>query len=188
MICIREARNDPASSKLFAYLYYRLLWLFVTKDYPPGGYDLALMDKAFLPYLQNSSKNVNTPLFAYWLGFAPEKLYYERRPRLHGKSRWTFSKKVTFFIDSILGFSVLPIRLMSLVGIIVAVLSFAYGGVIAVNAVFGNRDVPGFPTVVSLLAFLLGLVIVMLGIIGEYLWRIFDEINKRPESVIDEIF
>jgi dolichol-phosphate mannosyltransferase len=136
----------------------------------------------------NSSKNINTPLFAYWLGFPPEIIPYDRRKRLHGQSRWTFSKRVKFFIDSLLGFSVVPIRMISTVGIAVSILSILYGSSVAVSAILGNREVPGFPTLAALLAFLLGLIILMLGIIGEYIWRIFDEVNHRPEAVIDEIY
>ncbi len=67
-------------------------------------------------------------------------------------------------------------------------LSFGYGSLILVNTLLGHADVRGFATIVALTSFLLGVIIVMLGIIGEYLWRIFDETNKRPESVIDEIY
>lgn len=188
VICARTDRDDPIGSKLFAAVYYRLLRLFVIKGYPDGGYDVALWDRAFLPHLQNSSKNINTTLFAYWLGFKPEVLYYQRRKRLYGKSRWSFAKRLTFFIDSILGFSIVPIRLMSFIGLLVSLASFIYGSVIFINALRGVFDVRGFPTIVALLSFLLGLIIVMLGVIGEYVWRIFDEVNKRPESVIDEIY
>ena len=87
-----------------------------------------------------------------------------------------------------LGFSVKPIRLISGFGTIVAVLSFAYGLSVIVNALYGNVPVPGFAALAALITFLLGLVIIMLGIIGEYLWRVFDEVNKRPEVVIDEIY
>jgi dolichol-phosphate mannosyltransferase len=160
----------------------------VVKDYPRGGFDVALMDAALLPYLRDSSKNINTPLFAYWLGFEPEVIVYERQKRLHGKSRWSFSKKLKFFIDSIWGFSVVPIRLISFLGLLVSIASFTYGLVIAVNAIRGKISVQGFPTIVALISFLLGMVLFTLGIIGEYVWRIFDEVNKRPESVIEEIF
>ncbi len=188
VLCARKARKDPPASRLLASLYYTLLRLMVVPDYPRGGYDLALMDKAFLPYLKNSSKNANTLLFAYWLGFQPEILHYERRERIHGRSRWTFSKRLKFFIDSLLGFSVTPIRLISVVGLTVSALSILYGCLIVINAIRGRSAVQGFPTLAALIAFLLGLIIVMLGIIGEYIWRIFDELNKRPESVIDEIY
>ena len=188
VMCTRMGRRDPISTKMFSAVYYFLLRVFVVKDYPARGYDLALMDRALLPYLQNSSKNINTPLFAYWLGFRREVIYYHRRERKHGRSRWSLGKRIKFFIDSILGFSIVPIRAISLVGLIVSLLSFGYGTVILVNSFLGHQDVRGFATIVALTSFLLGLVIVMLGVIGEYLWRIFDESNKRPESVVDEIY
>lgn len=188
IICKRTHRADPPTSKIFAYIFYVLVRFLVIKDYPARGFDLALMDRAMLPYMQNSSKNINPPLFAYWLGFKPEVIFYERQKRIHGKSRWTFSKRVKLFLDSLLGFSVLPIRLISLVGLFVSVASFGYGSVVFVNALRGKTIALGFATIVTILSFLLGLIIIMLGVIGEYIWRIFDEINKRPESVIDEIY
>ncbi len=188
VIATRASRHDPAMTKFYAGIYYWLVRLFVIKDYPPGGFDLILVDKTLIPYIRDSSKNINTELLSFWLGIPPVILPYERQERLHGKSRWTFAKKLTYFIDSILGFSVVPIRVISLIGIIVSIVSFLYGGLIFIDAVFGLRDVPGFPTLVALISFLLGLVIVMLGIIGEYIWRIFDEVTKRPEVVIDEVY
>jgi dolichol-phosphate mannosyltransferase len=188
VLCARTDRMDPLWAKVFAKIYYWLLRLFVVQDYPPGGYDLALMDRVFLPYLRDSSKNINPALFAYWLGFKPEVIHYKRRQRSHGHSRWTFSKKVKLFFDSILGFSIIPIRTILAIGILVSLVSFGYGFVIGINAIFGRIDAPGFATIVTLISFLLGLMIIMLGVIGEYLWRIFDEINERPESVIDEIY
>lgn len=188
VICKRTARADPPGSKLFAFIFYKLVRFFVIEDYPPGGYNLALMDRALLPYMQGSSKNINPPLFAYWLGFQPEVILYERRKRIHGRSRWTLSKRVKLFLDSLLGFSVVPIRLISLIGVFVSLISFAYGTLLVINALRGKTMVLGFATIVTILSFLLGLIIIMLGVIGEYIWRIFDEVNKRPESVIDEIY
>ena len=187
VVCARQDRDDPFSSKVTASIYYRLLRFFVLSDYPAGGYDLALMDRALLPYLQDSGKNINTPLFAYWLGFQPEVIYYKRRKRTHGRSRWTLGKRVKLFIDSMLGFSIVPIRLISLVGVLVSVLGFGYGLFVVTNALLGNPDltgVRGFATLAALMAFLLGLTIMMLGIIAEYIWRIFDEVSGRPEACL----
>jgi dolichol-phosphate mannosyltransferase len=111
---------------------------------------------------------------------------YRRPKRQFGKSRWTFSRKFKSFLDVMLGFSVTPIRLMSGFGVIVAALSFLYGGSVVINALVRGIAVPGFASIVALVTFLLGIIIMMLGVIGEYLWRIFDETNKRPETVIDE--
>lgn len=188
VLCARTHRNDPLTSKWFSAFYYWLLRIFVSKDYPRRGFDLGLMDKAMLPYIQNAGKHINLPLLEYWLGFRPEIIYYERQARQHGKSRWSFGKKLKVSFDSILGFSIVPIRLMSLLGFVVSVLSFAYGLLVIVTTVFGRREMPGFATIVALVSFLLGVVIVMLGIIGEYLWRVYDETNQRPGAVIDEIY
>lgn len=185
--CVREKRADPPLSTLFARLYYRLLRAIVVPDYPDGGYDLALMDRVMLPHMQASGKNINPNVFAFWLGFKPDVIPYERRKRVHGKSRWTFRKKVKFFLDTLLGFSIVPLRLISLTGLVVSALSLAFVGFVVVNGLLGRYDVPGFATLASIISFLLGLVICMLGVIGEYLWRIFDEINRRPEAVIEEV-
>lgn len=188
IICERITREDPFVSKLYSKIYYKLLRTFVIRDYPEGGYDMALMDKAFLPHLVNSSKSVFTPLLAYWLGYKPEVIHYHRPKREHGKSGWTFRKKFTAFLDVMLGFSIKPIRMISGIGAIVAMCSFIYGLFVVAGALMHQIPVEGFATVVALVTFLLGLIIVMLGIIGEYLWRVFDETNKRPETVIEEIW
>jgi polyisoprenyl-phosphate glycosyltransferase len=185
--CVREKRSDPPLSTLFAKVYYRLLRAVVVPNYPDGGYDLALMDRVMLPHMQASGKNINPNVFAFWLGFAPAVIPYERRQRVHGKSRWTFRKKVKFFLDTLLGFSIVPLRLISLTGLVVSAVSLAFVGFVVVNGLLGRYDVPGFATLASIISFLLGLVICMLGVIGEYVWRIFDEINRRPEAVIEEV-
>jgi dolichol-phosphate mannosyltransferase len=187
VMCVREKRGDPPATKLFARLYYRLLRAIVVPDYPDGGYDMALMDRVMLPHMQAGGKNINPNVFAFWLGFKPDVIPYERRARVHGKSRWTFRKKIKFFLDTLLGFSIVPLRLISLTGMCVAAVSLAFVCFVVFNGLLGRYDVPGFATLASIISFLLGLVICMLGVIGEYLWRIFDEINRRPEAVIEEV-
>ena len=188
VICARNTRSDPLAKKIFANLYYKVLRTLVLKNYPKGGYDLSLMDKTFLPHLLNSSKSVFLPLLAYWMGYKPETIYYHRRPRKHGRSQWTLAKNLIAFFDIILGFSITPIRLVSGIGLIVALASFFYGSIVVISSFFFQIPVKGFVTIVALITFLLGLILVMLGLIGEYLWRIFSELDKRPDTVIEEIF
>jgi glycosyltransferase involved in cell wall biosynthesis len=185
--CVREKRSDPPVSTLLAKLYYRILRAVVVPNYPDGGYDLALMDRVMLPHMQSSAKNINPNVFAFWLGFRPVAIPYERRKRVHGKSRWTFRKRLKFFLDTLLGFSIVPLRVISLVGIVVSLASLTFVAFVVVNGLLGRYDVPGFATLASIISFLLGLVICMLGVIGEYLWRIFDEVSRRPEAVIEEV-
>lgn len=187
VICERSSRKDPLVSKLYSAIFYKLVRGFVMDNYPQKGYDMALMDKALLAPMVNSSKNIFTPLLAYWLGYRPDTIYYDRPKRIHGKSGWTFKKKFNAFLDVMLGFSATPLRMMSGVGAVVAAVSFTYGSLVVINALLGNVPVPGFAALMAAITFLLGTIIVMLGVIGEYLWRIFDEINKRPEVVIEHV-
>jgi polyisoprenyl-phosphate glycosyltransferase len=187
VIAVRASREDPWRSRLWSRLYYRLLRFMVVPGYPEGGFDIALMDRSMLEPMRNCSKNAFTPLLAYWLGHQPAVVTYHRPKRVHGRSGWTFTKKFKAFLDVMLGFSVTPIRLISAVGACVAGASFVYGVAVAIGALSGSIEVSGFATLAILITFLLGLIIIMLGVIGEYLWRIFDEVNRRPESVIDEV-
>jgi dolichol-phosphate mannosyltransferase len=185
VICVREQREDPPLTTFFANLFYKLVRHLVIRNYPRGGFDLALMDKAMLPYMLNSGKNINTAMFAYSLGFEPMKISYKRQKRQFGKSRWTFAKKFNYFIDSILGFSVIPLHLISWIGITLAIVSFLYGAYVILEVLIKGIEVPGFASLFTLTAFLFGLTLTMLGIIGQYIWRIFDEVNGAPESVVE---
>ena len=185
VISERAHRDDPLLSRSFSFIYYKMLNALVMRDYPAGGFDMALMDRAMQGPMVNSAKNVFTPLLAFWLGFKPTIIKYDRPKRAHGKSRWTFSRKVKTFLDVMLGFSVTPIRIMSALGVVVAVVSFTYGSIVSLWALIQGVQVPGFASLVSLITFLQGVIILMLGLIGEYLWRIFDETNRRPEVVVE---
>ena len=185
IICTREERVDPPLTTLFANLYYRMVRSFVIRNYPKGGYDLALMDRDMLPYMRNSGKNINPALFAFSLGYEPIVIKYKRQKREFGKSRWTFAKKFNYFIDSILGYSVIPIHIISWIGIALAIVSFGYGLFTVFEVLIKGIEVRGFASLFTLTAFLSGLILTMLGIIGQYIWRIFDEIVGLPESVVE---
>ena len=185
VISERARREDPLVSRTFSSIYYKLVNALVMPDYPARGFDMALMDKAMQAPMVNSAKNVFTPLLAFWLGFTPTIIKYDRPKSGHGRSRWTFARKFKTFVDVMLGFSVTPIRMMSALGVVVAVVSFSYGSIVFLWALVRGMEVPGFAALVSLITFLQGVIILMLGLIGEYLWRIFDETNKRPEVVVE---
>lgn len=187
VIAIRKNRKDPLSTKIFSWIYYRLVRMLVVKDYPMTGFDMMMMDKQILPYMQNTGKNIHRSLYAHWLGFKSETIHYDRPAREHGKSGWTFSKKLKLLIDSLLGFSILPIRVMMGIGLVAAVAGMGYGLITFIGKLYGNIPVPGYTTIIVLITFFSGLIIMMLGIIGEYLWRIFDQTNPSPEYVVDEI-
>ncbi|MDI9313396.1 MAG: glycosyltransferase family 2 protein [Hydrotalea sp.] len=188
VIAVRRSRQDPFISKLLSGFYYWLLRMLVVKNFPKGGFDMALMDKVFLPFFQQGSKSFFAAILSHWLGFTPKVIYYDRVARKYGKSKWTFGKKLIAFLDIFLGYSAKPIRLMSLLGLLVAAASFGFGIYAVVDRFSGAQVVPGYASLFAMVAFLLGLVILMLGIIGEYIWRVFDETNKRPSAVIKDFY
>jgi len=188
VLSVRAKREDPLLTRAFGWVYYKAVRWMVTPNYPKGGFDLMLMDRVVLPYMVGIGKNTNPDVFAHWLGYKPVILHYERRKRQHGRSRWTFRKKLNFFIDTIAGFSAAPIQIMSAFGALVALAAFAYGLRIVYVAATRGVPVQGFATVAALISFFSGLILLMLGILGEYLWRIFDSVNNKPEAVIDEVY
>ena len=188
IVSARASRRDTFATRLLAGIYYKMISVLVTRRYPRGGFDLMLMDRSMLPLMTASTRNINPNMYAIWLGFEPVILAYDRRERKYGKSRWTFRKKFNFFVDTITGFSVIPIRLISAIGFLTAVISFLYGAYIFVAGAMGRFQVSGFATIIVLTTFFFGLILVMLGIIGEYLWRAFDVITGKPEAVIDETY
>ena len=187
-ILVRRNRDDPITSKMFSWIFYLLIRKLIFASYPRGGFDVALMDRVFLEYLNRSGKNINPSLYSYYLGFEPTIIPYDRRKRAKGKSKWGFGRKANYFIDSLLGFSIAPLRIVTAIGAVVALTSFAFGIVIVVSALFKGSPVPGFPSLAALVSFLSGTSLFVSALIGEYVWRIFDQVNQRPESVIEDIF
>lgn len=189
VFAVRKNREDPPLQKLFSNSFYSLLRKYAIPDYPKGGFDFLLIDKQVVEEV-NKIKEKNTNLFTliFWLGYNYVTIPYTRLARTKGKSRWTFSKKIKLFIDSFVSFSYFPIRMVSILGIIFAVTAFAYGIYIFYNWLRGTIEVEGWTTLMIVLTFTAGLEMTMLGVLGEYLWRILDESRKRPPFVIDKIF
>jgi polyisoprenyl-phosphate glycosyltransferase len=186
VLAVRRSRADPLMTRAFAAIYRAIVRFTVRRDYPSGGVGMMLMDRAMLAPMQNSAKNINPNVYAFWLGFDPKIIEYDRLERKHGRSRWTFAKKSQYLIDTITGFSVVPVRIVTCIGLIMAMISFLYAGHIVIATLTGHIAVSGFATIVTVTSFLGGCTLFMLGVIGEYLWRIFDQVSGRPESVIAE--
>jgi glycosyltransferase involved in cell wall biosynthesis len=189
VMATRSDREEPLSQKIISNSYYYLMDKFAIKGYPKGGFDFVLMDRQVAnEIIQISEKNTNIMSLIFWLGHEQEFIPYVRKKREHGKSMWTFSKKIKLFIDSFVSFSYFPIRFMSIFGAIMAVASFIYGVFVIVNTLMGGPIVVGWASLVALMSFFFGLIMIMLGIIGEYLWRILDETRNRPAFIVDEVY
>jgi dolichol-phosphate mannosyltransferase len=188
VIATRKDREDPLLQKLFSNFFYFIMATFAIKDYPKGGFDFVLFDKMVAKEIDCiNEKNTNVMSLIFWLGYKKSFIYYVRKKRIYGKSRWTLAKKIKLFLDSFIAFSYAPIRFISFLGLITACISFLYGVYTIVDSILGEIPVQGFATLIAVITFLLGLIMLMLGIIGEYLWRILDETRKRPSYIIDEV-
>lgn len=187
IICERQKRQDPIASKIFAKLYYQLLTRFIMPGYPKKGFDLFLMDSKFLPAITDSSKSANIPLLLSWIGLKPAKISYNRELRKHGKSKWSLIKKINLLLDVLFSFSRRPIRFVSFIGILVALFGLIYGLTVVFERLNGFTGSQGTASIIALVSFSSGLILVTLGIIAEYIWRIWDEVNKRPNGVENQI-
>ncbi len=187
VIAEREDREEPFSQKIVSNLFHFLMKNFALRNYPEKGSDLILLDRKVIDYMNCSNeKNTNYLSLILYSGFEYETIYYTRKKREVGKSSYTFAKKLKYAVDSFISFSYIPIRVISLIGIIVSILSFVFGLYVIINTLFFGSEVKGYTTIISLVTFLLGLLMFMLGIIGEYLWRILDEVKSRPRYVVEE--
>jgi len=188
VICVRTSRRDPIFSKIFSRIGQFLIRRMVFPNYPKGGFDMALVDRSFLNTINSGPGYGSVPLQIFSLGVPPSVLTYSREERKGGVSGWTFSKKFEYLLDLIFGYSKKPLRLMSAFGLTVSLLSFSFGILILFSALTQNIPVPGFATLALLMSYLVGVQLLMVGIIGEYVWRIYQQVIRQPTSVIEEEF
>jgi len=189
VFAIRQEREEHPVQNLLSNTYYSLIRRFAIDRYPNGGFDFFLVDRQVVTEVNRiQEKNTNLMTLVYWLGFKPVLIPYTRRRRARGKSRWTLSKKIKLFIDTFVAFSFFPIRMLSVLGLLVALGSFLYGAFVLIYWYFFGIEVKGYVPIVVVLSFNSGLQMAMLGVLGEYLWRTLDEVRRRPQFVIDEIY
>ena len=187
-LAVRSDREESWSQKAFANTYYALIRRFALPDYPEGGFDFFLIDRQVVnDLLEIREKNTNLMSLIFWLGYRPVMIPYVRRARRAGKSRWTLSKKIKLFIDSFASFSYVPIRALSATGFLVALGAFLYAGIVLYQRLMHNIPVQGYAPIVILLALFSGIQMLMIGVLGEYLWRALDETRRRPPFVVDEV-
>ena len=125
-------------------------------------------------------------LFA-WIGYKQVPLHYHREPRAAGRTKWDYLKLWNFSLEGITGFSMTPLRVASLFGLIIAAFSFIFGIVIILKTLFLGTDVPGYASLMVMITFVSGIQLVSIGILGEYVGRIFNETKNRPLYLIDNI-
>ena len=184
----RQEREDSLPARLFSRLAYAAVRS-GNREVPAGGFDFVLMSRNALEvFLSLKGRNRFFQGDVLWAGFPTAFLPYVRRRRTIGKSQYTFSKKLKLFFDFALDSSYLPIRAMSFCGALLAFLGLLYAGLIIGSWALHHTPFNGWAPIMVVLLMTTGALMLMLGIIGEYVWRILDEIKDKPLYVIDNTF
>ncbi len=188
VLAVRNGREDPPLKKAAAGLYYRIINRFVDKNMPVGGCDCYLIDRKVIEVLKIlNEKNSSLTLQVLWSGFRTDRIYFHRDERKTGTSRWTFAKKIKLAMDSMMSFSYAPIRAMTTVGVIFAIIAVIGIILVFVEALTVGVPIRGWASLACLNLFTSGVLMLMMGILGEYVWRTLDASRSRPPFVIDEI-
>lgn len=181
----RDQRADSIMSRLTSNLFWRLYRLLVRRDVPPGGVDVFGCTRAFRDHILALTESNSTLVgLIFWLGFRRGEVKYSRLPRRHGSSAWTISRKVRYLLDSTFAFSDLPIRLLSLAGITGMCVSVVLAIAVLAAKMSGQVNVPGYTATVLVVMFFGGLNSFGIGVLGEYLWRTFENTKRRPEYIV----
>ena len=189
VLAIRRSRDENFIKVFFANRYYAMVRRFVNKEMPSGGCDCYLIDRRVIEVIERlDEKNSSLTLQVMWSGFKTDKVYFDRKDREKGKSRWTLSKKLRLVMDTMISFSNAPIKFMIVVGTIFDI--FALGLFISVLVEYFTKGVPveGWASLMSVVLLSAGLILMMIGILGEYLWRVLDAARNRPVFIIDEVY
>lgn len=190
VLAARESRDDGWLTSMMSNIFYFLFRRFAVKSMPDKGFDFFLLDRQVYEIISSIQEN-NIYLMGLisWLGFEPKILYYHRRKRekRYGRSMWTFARKAKYFIDSFVAFSYFPVRTATVIGITLSVIGLLYAIIIISMRFFSEIPVEGWASMMVTLLIVSGVQILMVGILGEYVWRNLDETRKRPRFIIDKV-
>ena len=186
VICHRVERSDSLQAILFSKIAYGMLRLSLPQI-PPGGFDFVLMDRKVMD--EFNAIDVRHRFFQgdlLWTGFTTCYIPYVRQKRVIGRSQYNFSKKLKNFLDAILDASYLPIRFISVMGVMISFIGLLYSISIVITWYRGGTPFNGWAPIMITILLIGGLIMIMLGVIGEYVWRINEEVRKKPNYVIRE--
>lgn len=167
--------------KYTAHAFYRMMKKLTSIDIPCDTGDFRLIDRAAVDALRKLPERHRfmKGLFC-WIGFKQTGIYYEREPRLTGTTKWNYWKLWNLALEGITSFSQFPLKMATYTGFIIAVLSLIYALFIVLKTMVLGRDVPGYPSLITVILFLGGVQLFSIGILGEYIGRIHDEVKQRP--------
>ena len=185
---VRASRQDESWAKrVGTHWFYRVMKTSGGPALPEDAGDFRLMDRVvvdallMLPERNRFMKG----LFA-WVGFHSEPFPYEPPGRLHGSSTFRPLKLLQFALDGLTAFTTWPLRMLSMLGIVLSLLSFAYGVLIVVGYLLHGNEVQGWATLITVILFFAGINLVSIGVLGEYIGRIFNEVKRRPVYLVQQ--
>ncbi|MBD2766436.1 glycosyltransferase family 2 protein [Hymenobacter sp. BT664] len=185
----RQDREESGISTRLANAFHWLMKHLALRNIPEGGFDFVFFDRQVAgEVLKMHERNSNVFYLMVWLGFAYVNIPYTRRKRQIGQSRWTFPQKVKLLIDSLMAFSFVPIRAISVLGLGLGLIALLYGLYVIGLKIVHPDEPAGWPTLMVVLLFVSAFQMVALGVIGEYVWRGLDAARKRPLYVVNKVF
>lgn len=184
VLAVREIREDKS---FFSDLYYWLTRRVALPKMPAHGFDVFLLDRKVIEVL----KNLDEPNSAItgqilWSGFKTKEICYDRKQREIGKSKWTLAKKIRLVADTMFSFSTLPITAITWVGTLSCIGSAFWALLVLISRLSDGIEVPGFTTLFIFQLFSFGIIMLTLGVLGNYLWRTFDASRGRPVYIIED--
>ena len=183
-----KRKGESLLKKVMSYIYYRLLFYLSDINVPKDTGDFRLLNKnAIDALLKLREKHRYMKGLFVWVGFKQKEIEYEREARFKGKTKWGFFSLFNLAFDGLTSFSIMPLRLASTIGFLSALIGFFYGAVIVFKTLFFHEPVAGFTSLVVLITFFGGIQLLSIGIIGEYIGRIFNETKNRPLYVVKNI-
>lgn len=182
----RGGRDDPLLIRVGSLVYFWIMRKLMPRGVRLPRADVFLIDRKVISIVSHLYER-NTSIFGLiaWVGFRQASISYRREARRAGASGWTLAKKVKLAIDSCVSFSYFPMRLMSAVGILLAFLGIGYGAFILFRGIFLGFPVMGWASLMVTMVFLSGIQLMVLGVLGEYLWRTLDEGRRRPRFIVE---
>lgn len=188
VVANRNNREDSFTSRIFSQQYQKLIRKYALPNLPKGGFDYCLFDKQLREeVIALNENNTNSLYLLMWLKYDYVAIPYTRTARKVGKSRWTLKKKIKLFIDSFVSFSYAPLRLITVSGLIMGILSFIYALYVLFARLTGLIQVEGWTTMMVVFLLVAAFQMISIGIIGEYLWRSLEASRKRPAYIVDEL-
>lgn len=190
VLAARQSRDDDVLTTLLADTFYVLFRRFAIKTMPKHGFDFFLVDRQVCDLINNIQEN-NAYLMGLilWLGFSPKVVYYRRlaREKRYGPSMWTTARKIKYFLDSFVAFSYFPVRAASVIGILLSVAGLIYAGIVIVLRLVAAVPPEGWASLMIVVLVVSGAQMLMIGILGEYLWRNLDETRRRPRFIVESV-